>query len=107
MVKADTVILELSNPDAERRRCFEAEQQLKAAEAQLASTRVRVAKRGARAGGGRRGCRPTTRQARMQAEADAELAKEGLVSSLTTKLSQVKADNLETRNDIEQKRLSR
>ncbi len=41
----------------------------------------------------------------MQAEADAELAKEGLVSSLTTKLSQVKAENLETRNEIEQKRL--
>jgi HlyD family secretion protein len=41
----------------------------------------------------------------MQAEADAELAKDGLVSALTARLSREKADNLKMRDTIERKRL--
>ncbi len=104
VVKADTVLLELSNP-TQTQALFEAEQQLKAAEAQLSSTRVRVENEVLAQEASASSVAADSRQARMQAEADAQLAKEGLVSSLTTKLSQVKSENLENRNDIEQKRL--
>jgi HlyD family secretion protein len=104
VVKADTVLLELSNP-TQAQSMVEAEQQLKAAEAQLASVHVRVENEVLAQEASATGAAADSRQARLQAEADAQLAKEGLVSSLTTKLSQVKSDNLATRNDIEQKRL--
>jgi HlyD family secretion protein len=104
VVKADTVLLELLNP-TQSQALFEAEQQLKAAEAQLSSTRVRVENEVLAQESSATGVAADARQARLQAEADAQLAKEGLVSSLTTKLSQVRSENLTTRNDIEQKRL--
>ena len=44
-------------------------------------------------------------EARAQAEVDAELAKNGLTSALTAKLSRSRAEQLETRSGIEQKRL--
>ncbi len=52
-VKPDTVILELSNP-TQTQALLEAEQQLKAAEAQLPNLRSAAPERGARPGGGRR-----------------------------------------------------
>ncbi len=104
VVKADSVILELSNP-TQTQALLEAEQQLKGAEALLSSTRVRVQNDVLAQEAAATGIAADSRQARLQAEADAQLAKEGLVSSLTTKLSQVKSENLATRNDIEQKRL--
>jgi HlyD family secretion protein len=103
-VQADTVLLELSNP-TQSQALFEAEQQLKAAEAQLSSTRVRIENDVLSQEASATGIAADSRQAKLQAEADAQLAKEGLVSSLTTMLSQVKSENLATRNDIEQKRL--
>jgi HlyD family secretion protein len=42
----------------------------------------------------------------MQAESDAALGREGLVSPLTAKLSAVRAETLVTRNQIEQRRLA-
>jgi HlyD family secretion protein len=104
VVKADSVLLELSNP-TQSQALFEAEQQLKAAEAQLSSTRVRVENEVLSQEASATGIAADARQARLQAEADAQLAKEGLVSPLTTKLSQVRSENLSTRNEIEQKRL--
>jgi HlyD family secretion protein len=105
VVAPDTVLLELSNP-TQTQALFEAEQQLKAAEAQLSSTSVRVENEVLAQEASATNVAADTRQARLQAEADAQLAKEGLVSSLTTKLSQVRSENLTVRNDIEQKRLA-
>ncbi len=105
VVAADTVLLELTNP-TQAQALFEAEQQLKAAEALLSSTRVRVENEVLAQEASATGIAADTRQARLQAEADAQLAKEGLVGSLTTKLSQVRSENLSVRNEIEQKRLS-
>jgi HlyD family secretion protein len=105
VVKADTVLLELSNP-TQTQALLEAEQQLKAAEAQYASSRVRIENEVLSQEASASGMAADARQAKLQAEADAQLAKEGLASTLTTKLSQVKSDNLATRNDIEQKRLA-
>jgi HlyD family secretion protein len=44
-------------------------------------------------------------QARLRADADAELSREGLIADITLKVSQVTADELRNRNSLEQKRL--
>ncbi len=104
-VTPDTVILELVNP-TQTQALLEAEQQLSGAEAQLANLRVTVANELLAQEAATGQVRAEYRQARLQAEADAELAKEGLVSSLTAKLSQVRSDNLGVRDEIEQKRFA-
>lgn len=104
-VAPDTVILELVNP-AQTQALFEAQQQLKAAEAQYASLKVTVANEVLAQEAAASAVQADFRQAKLQAQADAELAKEGLVSSLTTKLSQVKSENLDQRDQIEQKRFA-
>ena len=45
------------------------------------------------------------KQAKLQAEADAALAADGLIADLNLKLSQVKAEDLANRAEIERKRL--
>jgi HlyD family secretion protein len=45
-------------------------------------------------------------QARLQAEVNEELAKQELISELVRKQSQVRAEEMKTRNEIEEKRLS-
>ncbi len=104
-VTPDTVILELVNP-TQTQALLEAEQQLNGAEAQLANLRVTVANELLAQEAATGQVRAEYRQARLQAEADAELAKEGLVSALTAKLSQVRSDNLGVRDEIEQKRFT-
>jgi HlyD family secretion protein len=104
-VTPDTIILELVNPTLTQE-LLEAQQQLKAAEAQYSSLKVTVANEVLAQEASASAVTADYRQAKLQAEADAELAKEGLVSSLTTKLSQVKSLNLGERDQIEQKRLS-
>ncbi len=102
-VKPDSIILELSNPTATQT-LEEAAQQLKAAEAQYKSLTVTIANELLAQEAAASAVQADYRQAKLQAEADAELAKEGLVSSLTTKLSQVRSQNLGDRDQIEQKR---
>jgi HlyD family secretion protein len=103
-VAADTVILELSNP-TQTQAALEAEQQLKGAMAQLTSLRARIQNDVLAQEAAATGVSAELRQARLQADSDAEMAREGLVSSLIAKLSQVKAENLVTRDQIEQRRL--
>ena len=104
-VTPDTIILELVNPTLTQE-LLEAQQQLKAAEAQYSNLKVTVANEVLAQEASASAVTADYRQAKLQAEADAELAKEGLVSSLTTKLSQVKSLKLGDRDQIEQKRLS-
>jgi HlyD family secretion protein len=104
-VAADTVILVLSNP-TQTQATLEAEQQLKAALAQLTSLRVQIQNGVLSQEAAATGVAADLRQATMQAESDAELGREGLVSPLTAKLSAVRAENLVTRNQIEQRRLT-
>jgi HlyD family secretion protein len=104
-VTPDTVILELVNP-TQTQALLEAEQQLKAAEAQYANLQVTVANDLLAQEAATSAVRADSRQAKLQAEADAELAKEGLISPLTMKLSAVRAENLQAREQIEQKRYS-
>jgi HlyD family secretion protein len=105
MVTPDTIILELINP-TQSQAMLEAEQQLKAAEAQYTNLQVTVANDLLAQEAAASAVRADYRQAKLQAESDAELAKEGLVSTLTTKLSLVRSDNLGVRDQIEQKRFA-
>ncbi len=102
-VTPDTVILELVNPN-QSQALLEAEQQLNGAEAQYKNLQVTVANDLLAQEAGANAVTADYRQAKLQAEADGQLAKEGLVSSLTSRLSQVRSDNLGVRDQIEQKR---
>jgi HlyD family secretion protein len=103
-VRSDTVILELSNPDLELA-ALEATSQLKAAEAELASLRVRLESEQLTQRAAAALVQSEHRQAELQAAADEELAKEGLVAELTLKLSQVREQELANRAEIEAERL--
>jgi len=104
-VKADTILVEMSNPELQQS-AVDAEYQMKAAEADYKSLKVKLEttlldQKSVAATVG-----ADYRQAKLQAEVDAKLAESGLISSLTVQLDNVKADSLSTRNTIEQTRLS-
>jgi HlyD family secretion protein len=104
VVKADTVILELSNPEVEQA-ARDAELQLGSAVAELRKREIELesavlAQRAVSAG-----IDAELSEARAQAEVDAELASNGLTSALAAKLSRSRAVQLETRSEIERKRL--
>ncbi len=103
-VTPDTVLMELSNPTLQQA-LFEAQSQLKAAEATLASTRVRVENDLLAQTASAASVQADYNQAKVQAEADAQLAKDGLAAEITARLSKMKAEQLAMRNEIEQKRL--
>ncbi len=99
------VLVEMSNPEAERD-VIDAQAQLRAAEADLDSLKVRLesdllTQRAAAAT-----VKADYVSAKYQAEVNEGLAKQGLLSDLNAKLSKVRAEELETRNEIEQKRLA-
>src|SRR5215471_7914137 len=103
-VKPDSIILELSNPQVEQA-AQDAELQLKAEEANLSSLRVQLqndllAERAAAAT-----VESDYAQAKMQYEMNDALAKDKLVSDLVLRQSKVKADELQTRVQIESTRL--
>ncbi len=103
-VTADTVILELSNPEVEQA-ARDAELQLGSAVAELRKREIELesavlAQRAVSAG-----IDAQLSEARAQADVDAELARNGLTSALTAKLSRSRAEQLETRSGIEHKRL--
>lgn len=103
-VKMDSVVLELSNPELDLQ-ALDAEQQLRAAEAQLTELRVRLESQRLDQQAAAARVEAEYAQARLRADADAELAKEGLVAAITLKVSQSAADELANRNRIEQERL--
>ena len=103
-VTTDTIIIELSNPELEQS-TQDAELQLRAAEAETASLRVQLQSQllNDRAAAAR--VESEYRQALLQAEADEELAEDGLVPDIKRKLSRLIADELGNRHDIETQRL--
>jgi HlyD family secretion protein len=104
-VEADTVLLELSNPEVELR-AVEAESQLHAAEAQYNELRVRLESQRLDQQAAAARVQAEHQQARLRADADDELAREGLVADLTRKISRSTADELSNRLDIEHQRLA-
>jgi HlyD family secretion protein len=103
-VKGDTVLLELSNQQL-KQDVFDAEWQVKGAEAQLTKLKVqldseRLTQRSLIAS-----LKADLAQSKLEAEADENLAKRGLVATLTAKRTRARADELESRLEIEEERL--
>jgi RND family efflux transporter MFP subunit len=104
-VEPKTVLLEMSNPELERD-ALDAEWQLKAGQADLTNTRVKLQRDLLDQQAAAATVESDFHQAELQAETNDGLFKEGLVADLTLKLSKVRAQELATRNEIEKKRLS-
>lgn len=103
-VEADSVILELSNPELTQQ-AFDAEWAAKAAEAQLAKLKVtleseRLAQEAALAS-----LQADARQASLEAKASEALSKDGLVPAIELEKTRAKAADLANRVRIEEKRL--
>jgi HlyD family secretion protein len=104
VVEPDTVILELSDEQVEQE-ALDAEYQLRAAEADLASLKVRLHNELLEQQSQAADIQAQYHTARMTAEANEELSKDGLQSKITTQISRVEADELANRHRIEQERL--
>ena len=105
LVTPDSVILELSNPETELL-AMDAEQQLHAAEAQHTELKVRLESQYMDQTANAARVQAEYHQARMRADADQQLAAEGLIADITMQLSKVTAEELLNRNGLEQKRLA-
>ena len=103
-VKADTVLIEMSNPQVEQA-ALDANLQLKAAEAEYQSLRVRLQSDLMNQKAGAATVTADYSQARLQSETDKALYDLGVISGLAYKNSKSKADELTTRNNIEDERL--
>jgi HlyD family secretion protein len=104
-VEPDTVILELSNP-SQTQAVLEAESQLKAADARLTSLRAQVQNDLLAQQSTAASVESEYKQARLQAEADAEPTRENLISAIQVEVSMMKADALGNRDAVEEKRLA-
>jgi HlyD family secretion protein len=103
-VKADTVLVELSNPDVDQA-AFDAESQLKGAEADMVNIRVQLDSQKLTGEGTVATAQANYSGAKLDFEVNDELAKAGLVPALTLKQSKAKADELAKLLEIEQERL--
>lgn len=103
-VEPDTVILELSDPQ-QQQLLSDAEQQLRAAEADYASLDARLQTERLNQRSAAATVESDFHQARLEREVNEGLAKDGLVSNLILKQSTVRSESLATRNQIEQDRL--
>jgi HlyD family secretion protein len=104
-VKADTVLLELSNPQLQQE-ALDAEWKLKASEADYKNLQVQLASQVLAQKSEAAKSQSEYSQAKMQADTDSELQKLGVISENSLKVSTEKARELATRNDIEHQRLT-
>jgi len=103
-VKADTELVELSNPELEQA-VIDAESQVKAAQAEMANLRVQLDSQNLTQRAAVASAQADYTSARLDADVNEQLGKKGLVAELTVKQSKAKADQLETLYGIEQDRL--
>lgn len=102
-VAPDTVLLVLTNSTLESR-AREAELEADAAAADLAALKVRLEREVLDVQSTAANVGSDALQAKLLAEANEELARQGLVSALQTRISRVRADELETRRQLEERR---
>ena len=105
VVKPDSVILELSNPEL-LTLAQDADSQARAADARYTELKVRLQSQLLDQKAVAARIAAESRQARLRADADAELHKNGLIADITLKLSQSAADELEHREKMEEQRLA-
>ncbi len=103
-VTPDTVVLELSDPQVQQS-MNDAEQQLRAAEADYNSLKARLDSDTLNLRAAAAIVRADYQNAQTEREMNEGLAKDGLVSSLILKQSVVRAESLATRNTIETDRV--
>lgn len=103
MVEPDSVILEMTNPDVEQA-AETSRSSLQAAEAQLTNLRVQLQSQLLQSESNAAAAKANYEQSRLRAEVNRELFEDGLVSSLELQLSEVTAEEADTRHKIEQKR---
>jgi multidrug resistance efflux pump len=104
IVKPDTLIMELSNPEAEQA-ALDAEWQVKAAEAQYNSLKAQLDSQLLDQKATAATVKSDYLQGKLKAEKDAEMAKAGIGPQITADLSQANAEALTTRNQIESDRV--
>ncbi len=104
-VKADSVILELSNPELEQE-MQEADLKVKSAEASLANLRVQLQNDHLQQRASAATVEAEYNKAKMQAQMNEALAKDQLVSELVLRQSKVDADQLALRNDLAKQQLA-
>jgi RND family efflux transporter MFP subunit len=103
-VKPDTILLELSNPQLSQE-AMDAQLKLKASEADYKNLEVALASQVLAQKSVAASAQSDYSQAKRQADVDTQLAKLGVISELSQKVSNEKAAELGTRNEIEQQRL--
>lgn len=103
-VKAETILLDMSNPQVEQA-AIDANLQLKAAEAELQSLRVTLDSNLMTQKADAATVNADYTQAKLQADTDKALYDLGVISGLAYKNSKSRSDELTTRNDIEVERL--
>ena len=104
VVTPDAVVLELSNPELELS-VLDAKSELEAARAEATNLRVQLQSQLLTQQSTTASVESEYKQAKLQAEADAALAENGLIAELTLKLSRVRVEELANRAAIERKRL--
>ena len=103
VVKPDSIILELSDPQVQRD-YLDAQYQLKGAEADYANLKVTVNSQLMNQKSAEATVRSDYEQARLQHDVDVKLEKEGIQSSHVEELSRVKEEQLKIRLQLEEER---
>jgi HlyD family secretion protein len=104
VVRADTVILVMSNPDVQQR-ATDAELQLKGAEADLANLRATLQNELLNQQAAQSNIAAEYNKAKLDYEANQELAKDGLIADLILRKSQVTVQELAAKNETEKKKI--
>jgi len=104
-VNADTVLMELTNPEQEQA-TLDAEWQLKAAEAQYNTTKAQLDSTLLDQKAAAATVQSDYAVAKLNADRDEELAKRGLGSELNAKVTLAEEKSLATKSEIEQQRLA-
>ena len=105
LVTTNTVLMELDNPELEQA-AFDAEWQLKGAEAQLTKLRAQVEEEQLSLKSSVSALKAEANQAELDAQVNDQLAKERLLSAVQNQRSRAKADALHERVVIEEQRLN-
>src|SRR5262250_1740667 len=104
VVRPDTILLIMSNPDV-RQRSTDAELQLKGAEADLASLRATLQNDLLNQEAEEANTEAEYNKAKLDYEANLELAKDGLIADLILRKSQVTAQELGSKVETEKKKI--
>jgi len=105
-VKADTILVELNNPEVEQN-AFEAESNLHAAEADLQNLRAQLSSALLNQQAQMAAADSEDEQARLQAEADQKLFENQIIPELTLKRSRLRSDQLAKQSRIEKERFKK